>query len=166
MAVLHRSKAHGRGLGLHPIGCTTWLWRTAPLQQQLPLVALYKCYAFTFMPFFPLPTSSSGPQTSRLEVVFINCNPLHTVVDCRQLWSLLCPCLDQTTAPRHVCIFPAASLIIRQSRKNQFDTSLANPLPSKFPFLSYSSLPFFLLALVVGALNPAARGLWEHRTLS
>ena len=107
-----------------------------------------------------------GLKSSSLRVMFINRNPMHTVVDCRQLWSLLFPCLDQTTAPRHVCIFPAASLIIRQLRKNQFDTSLANPLPSKFPFLSYSSLPFFLLALVVGTLNPAARGLWEHRTLS
>ena len=33
-------------LSLQPIGYLLTLWRTAPLQLQLPLVALYKCYAF------------------------------------------------------------------------------------------------------------------------
>ena len=44
MAVHRRSKSRGRRLSL------LCLWRTAPLQLQLLLVALYKCYAFTFMP--------------------------------------------------------------------------------------------------------------------
>jgi len=48
MAVHRTPKSVGAGLayGLQAIR-PLCLWRTAPLQQQLPLVALYKCYAYT-----------------------------------------------------------------------------------------------------------------------
>jgi len=46
MAVWSQVKVRGRGLSLRPIGCTLALSMTqkAPLQLQLRLVALYKCY--------------------------------------------------------------------------------------------------------------------------
>jgi len=33
------------------VACPLCRWRTAPLQQQLPLVVLYKRYAFTLLPY-------------------------------------------------------------------------------------------------------------------
>ena len=52
MAVRWRTESMGARLAynlqaIRPLS----LWRTVPLQPQLPLVALYKCYAFTFYAF-------------------------------------------------------------------------------------------------------------------
>jgi len=54
MAVRRTSKSCGRGLnlGLYAVRLLC-LWRTASLQLQMPLVALWKCYAFTLFYFFP-----------------------------------------------------------------------------------------------------------------
>jgi len=53
VAVSSVVKVRGRGLSLQPIGYAPALSVTlkAPLQPQLLLVALYKCYVFTFFTF-------------------------------------------------------------------------------------------------------------------
>jgi len=49
MTLRSQIEARGRGLSLRSIGCTFALSvTTAPLQLQLPTVALYKCYVVTF----------------------------------------------------------------------------------------------------------------------
>jgi len=53
-------------LSLQPVGCTICpsLWRTALWSLQLPLVALYKCYAFIFT-FYLTVLLSSWPLPKR-----------------------------------------------------------------------------------------------------
>ena len=58
-------------LSLQPIGCTVCpsLWRTALRKRQLPLVAIYKCYAFTFyllLTYYDTVHTVTVNQTSQL----------------------------------------------------------------------------------------------------
>ena len=52
MAVRRRSNSRERGLSIRPIGCTPARSVTySAAAAAVALVALYECYAFTFLPF-------------------------------------------------------------------------------------------------------------------